>query len=210
MQEKFLMFRFRTAALVALMGAVTAATIPAAAQNTMGGMDMSHARYSQAPVYTGAPTLPLTLSVIVAGGGPSNFDSTKLVGVLAGSLTDAEVKKLSAQFGADNVGSFLKTFNFVISDSLRLVMAAKVPLPSTPAPSPTDGKALSAALYTAGVTPAGNFDVEYMLDHLVSHPIHLQVMDDINNDPAQGTKADGNYHAVLTQAVLDLKAAYKL
>ncbi len=60
------------------------------------------------------------------------------------------------------------------------------------------------------MTPAGNFDVEYMLDHLVSHPIHLQVMDDINNDPAQGPKADGNYHAVLTQAMLDLKAAYKL
>ena len=204
------MFRFRTAALVALMGAATAATNPAAAQNTMGGMDMSHARYSQAPVYTGAPTLPLTLSVVVAGGGPAKFDSAKLVGVLAGSLTDAEVKKLSGQFGADNVGSFLKTFNFVIGDALRLVQKNNIALPSAPAPAPTDGKALSAALYTAGVTPSGNFDVEYMLDHLVSHPLHLQIMDDINADPAQGTKADGNYHAVLTQAVLDLKAAYKL
>lgn len=204
------MFRFRTAALVALMGSLVAVAHPAAAQNAMGSMDMSHARYSQAPVFTGSPTLPLTLSVVIAGGGPGNFDSAKLVGVLAGPLTDAEVKKLSGQFGSDNVGSFLKTFNFVIADALRLVKQNNVALPSTPLPAPTDGKALSAALYTAGVTPSGRFDVEYMLDHLVSHPLHLQIMDDINNDPALGPKADGNYHAVLTQAVLDLKTAYNL
>jgi hypothetical protein len=209
MQESS-MFRFRSAALVALLGALTAATLPAAAQDTMGGMPMSHARYSGAPVFTGSPTLPLTLSVVVAGGGPANFDSAKLVGVLAGPLTDAEVKKLSGQFGPDNVGSFLKTFNFVIADALRLVKQNNIALPSTPLPAPNDGKALSAALYTAGVTPAGNFDVEYMLDHLVSHPLHVQIMDDINNDPALGTRADGNYHAVLTQAMLDLKSAYNL
>jgi hypothetical protein len=209
MQESS-MFRFRSAALVALLGALTAATLPAAAQNTMGGMPMSHARYSGAPVFSGSPTLPLTLSVVVAGGGPANFDSAKLVGVLAGPLTDAEVKKLSGQFGPDNVGSFLKTFNFVIADALRLVKQDNIALPSTPLPAPNDGKALSAALYTAGVTPAGNFDVEYMLDHLVSHPLHVQIMDDINNDPALGTRADGNYHAVLTQAMLDLKSAYNL
>jgi len=201
------MFRFRTAALVALLGSLTAATLPAGAQDAMGGM---HARYSPAPVYTGAPALPLTLSVVVAGGGPKSFDSTKLVGVLAGSLTDAEVKKLSGQFGADNVGSFLKTFNFVISDALALVQKNKVALPSTPAPAPTDGKALAAALYTAGVTPSGNFDVEYMLDHLVTHPLHVQIMDDIDANNDLGPKADGNYHAVLTQAMMDLKAAYKL
>jgi hypothetical protein len=201
------MFRFRTAALAALLGSLTAATVPAGAQDAMSGM---HARYSPAPVYTGAPALPLTLSVVVAGGGPSSFDSTKLVGVLAGSLTDAEVKKLSGQFGADNVGSFLKTFNFVINDALALVQKNKVALPSTPAPAPSDGKALAAALYTAGVTPAGNFDVEYMLDRLVSHPLHVQIMDDIDANKDLGPKADGNYHAVLTQAMMDLKAAYKL
>jgi len=204
------MIRFRTAALFALLGTLTAATVPAAADDAMGGMNMDHARFSKAPVYTGAPNLPLTLSVVVAGGGPAKFDSAKLVGVLAGSLTDAEVKKLSDQFGADNVGSFLKTFNFVISDALALVQKNKVALPSAPAPAPTDGKALAAALYTAGVTPAGNFDVEYMLDHLVTHPLHLQIMSDIDANPELGGKADGNYHAVLTQAMTDLKAAYKL
>jgi hypothetical protein len=201
------MLRFRSAA-AALVAGLAVATLPAVAQT--GAMDMSHARYSAAPVYAGAPKLPLTLSVVVAGGGPTSFESSKLIGVLAGSLTDAEVKKLSNQFGADNVGSFLKTFNFVINDSLKLVKQNNVALPSTPVPSPADGKALSAALYTQGVTPSGKFDVEYMLDHLVTHSIHVQVMDDIDANPDLGPKADGNYHAVLTQAMIDLKSAYKL
>ncbi|HEX3469059.1 MAG TPA: hypothetical protein VHT05_13355 [Candidatus Elarobacter sp.] len=203
------MFRIRSVALLALLGALTAAANPAAAQG-MGGMDMGHARYSQAPVFTGSPTLPLTLSIVVAGGGPSDYKTTRLIGVLAGSAADAEEKKLADQFGSDNVVSFVKTFDFVIADALKLVQQHNVALPSAPAPSPTDGRALSAALYTAGVTPSGTFDVEYMLDHLVSHPLHVQIMDDIDNDPALGPKADGNYHAILTQAVLDLKAAYKL
>ncbi|HEY0614290.1 MAG TPA: hypothetical protein VGC96_06600 [Candidatus Elarobacter sp.] len=204
------MIRFRMAALAALAGSLTAATLPAAAQDAMGGAHADHARYSPAQVYTGAPNLPLTLSVVVAGGGPAAFDSTKLVGVLAGSLTSAEVAKLSNQFGADNVGSFLKTFDFVISDALALVKKNNVALPSAPAPAPGDGKALAAALYGAGVTPAGTFDVEYMLDRLVTHPLHVQIMNDIDANPQLGAKADGNYHAVLTQAMLDLKAAYSL
>jgi hypothetical protein len=204
------MIRTRTAALLALLGTLSAASVPAGAQDAMSGMRMDHARFSPAPVYTGAPNLPLTLSVVVAGGGPAKFDSTKLVGVLAGSLTQAEVTKLTGQFGADNVGSFLKTFDFVIHDALALVQKNNVPVPAAPMPAPTDGKALAAALYGAGVTPAGSFDVEYMLDHLVTHPLHVQIMNDIDADPQLGPKADGNYHAVLTQAVLDLKAAYNL
>jgi len=203
------MFRLRTAALFALTGILTAAAAPAGAQESMS-MRTDRARYSPAPVYTGAPNLPLTLSVVVAGGGPAKYDSAKLVGVLAGSLTDAEVKKLSDQFGGANVGLFLKTFNFVINDALALVKKNNVVLPSAPVPAPSDGKALAAALYGAGVTPAGNFDVEYMLDRLVTHPLHVQIMDDIDANPELGPKADGNYHAVLTQAVMDLQAAYKL
>jgi hypothetical protein len=203
------MFSLRSAALVALAATLTAATVPASAQS-MSGMSTSKARYSPAGVYTGAPELPLTLAVVGAGGGPSAFDSAKLVGVLAGPLTQAEVAKLGKQFGSANVGSFLKTFDFVINDSLKIVTAEKVALPSTPAPDPSDGKALSAALYKAGVLPSGKFDVEYMLDHLVTHKIHVQVMDDIDADKGLGPVADANYHKVLTQAMLDLKGAYKL
>jgi hypothetical protein len=170
---------------------------------------MDHARFSKAPVYTGAPALPVTLSMIEAGGGPSNFDSTKLVGVLAGDKTSAEVASLQAKFGADNVKSFLDVFTFVVDDAVAKVTAAKVALPDTPSPSPTDGKALAAALYTLGVNPdTKTFDVEYMLDGLVTHPIHVAVMNDI--DAKYGKPADANYHAVLTQAMTDLKAVYGL
>jgi len=199
------MIRSRIAAVAALAVTVSAAMAPAGAADSMAGMD--HARFSPAAVYTGAPNLPLTLSLIAAGGGPSNFQTTKLVGTLAGPLTQAELQSLTAKFGADNVTSFVDVFNFVIADALKIVTAAKVPLPAQPAVDPTDGKGLSTALYTAGVSN-GNFDVEYMLDNLVSHPIHVQIMNDI--DAKYGAKADGNYHAVLTQAMSDLKAAYKL
>lgn len=204
------MFRLRTAALAATLAVSATAMLPAVAADKMAGMPMDKARYSDVGTYTGAPNLPLTLSVVVAGGGPQKFKAATLVGTLAGSLTDAEVKSLTAKFGAAGVGSFLDTFDFVIADALRLVEQNHIALPATPAPAPTDGKALSAALYTAGVTSEGRFDVEYMLDHLTSHPLHVQIMNDIDADSKLGPKADANYHVVLRQAMLDLKSAYKL
>jgi hypothetical protein len=184
---------------------LTAVALPSFAQMSS---DAPKARYSSATAYTGAPQLQTTLSMVIAGGGPKDFSSTKLVGVLAGDKTQAEVESLTKKFGADNVKSFLNVFNFVVTDSLKYVTEAKIALPSTPSPDPKDGKALAAALYKLGVTPAGSFDVEYMLDGLVSHDIHVKVMDDINKkfSPA----ADGNYHAVLTQAMMDLKSVYQL
>jgi hypothetical protein len=169
--------------------------------------DAPRARFSNVESYVGAPNLPLTLSMIEAGGGPSDFKTVKLVGVLAGAQTSAEVKKLTDEYGAKDVGSFLDVFNYVVSDALRIVTEKKIALPTTPDPSPTDGKALSAALLKAGTSPQG-FDVEYMLDNLVSHPIHVQVMLDI--DKKFGRYADANYHTVLQTAMTDLKGAYNL
>jgi hypothetical protein len=184
------------------LAAALALVAPAAdAQST------TQARFSTTGVYNGAPVLPLTLSMIEAGGGPAHFDSVTLVGALAGPSTKAEVAKLTKQFGAAKLKSFLDVFNFVVSDSLAIVTKKKIALPSSPNPNPKDGKALSAALYTAGLED-GHYNVEIMLDHLVSHPIHVQVMNDI--DAKYSIPVDANYHIILTQAVLDLKAAYKL
>lgn len=194
-----------TLAAGAALTALCALSLPPASAQ-MSSSDMS-ARFSKAGVYAGAPNLPLTLSMIVAGGGPTAFKSTTLVGTLAGANTKAEVAKLTKQFGAKNVQSFLTVYDFVVADSLKIVTAKKIALPAAPSPDPKDGKALSAALYTAGVS-GGRYNVEIMLDHLVSHPIHVQVMDDI--DAKYSSAADANYHIILTQAVLDLKAAYKL
>jgi hypothetical protein len=158
-------------------------------------------------VYTGAPALPVTLSMIVAGGGPSNFSTATLLKTLTGPLFDPEVAKLSKQYGKDQVAQFLKTFDFVVSDSLRIINEKKIALPSDPNPDPKNGSALAAALWGAGQTGEG-YNVEVMLDRAVSHPIHLQVMNDI--DAKYGLAADAQYHAILTTAMKDLAGAYHL
>ncbi|MBV8283562.1 MAG: hypothetical protein JO241_04490 [Candidatus Eremiobacteraeota bacterium] len=164
-------------------------------------------RFSGPGVYTGTPALPVTLSMVIAGGGPSDFQTVTLVKALAGDKADAEVASLKAKFGADKVTNFVTIFPFVVSDSLKIAKAKGVALPSTPNPDPKDGKALSKALWDAGQTGHG-FSVEVMLDRAVSHGIHDQVMTDI--DAKYGVAKDADYHAVLNQAMHDLATVYGL
>lgn len=158
-------------------------------------------------VYTGAPALAVTLSMVEAGGGPNNFSTVTLLKTLTGPLFDPEVAKLTKEYGKAQVAQFLKTFDFVVSDSLKIVGEKKIALPSQPNPNPKDGKALATALWQAGQSGEG-FNVEVMLDRAVSHPIHVQVMKDI--DAKYGLAADAQYHAILTTAMKDLAAAYHL
>ena len=60
------------------------------------------------------------------------------------------------------------------------------------------------ALTAAGVYDSKHdFDTEYMIDHLLSHPIHEQVMNDI--DAKLGKRADAYYHAVFAVLISDLR-----
>lgn len=127
--------------------------------------------------------------------------------MLTGPKFDAETGKLTNQYGKAKVDNFLKVFDFVVADSLKIVNEKKVALPKTPSPDPKDGKALAAALWNAGQTGSG-FNVEVMLDRAVSHPIHVQVMKDI--DVKYGIAADADYHAILTTAMHDLASVYGL
>ncbi|HYL27673.1 MAG TPA: hypothetical protein VEW74_07545 [Candidatus Nitrosotalea sp.] len=188
--------------------ALSALGTGAASAKLMANLENSPTRFSgSCCIYTGAPSLALTLSMVEAGGGPSNFSTAALLKVLTGSLFDAEVAKLTKQYGKDQVGQFLKTFDFVVNDSLKIVTEKKIALPSQPKPNPKDGTALAGALWEAGQTGEG-FNVEVMLDRLVSHPIHVKVMTDI--DAKYGLAADAQYHAILTSAMKDLAAAYHL
>jgi hypothetical protein len=195
-------------ALVALTAMLAG---PASAASSMGSM-MAPKKCPPPPRFGGAnycssPKLTNTLSLIVAGGGPAHFSTVTAFGVLADGKAKAEEAKLIKQYGAPAFGQYIKTFDFVIADSLKIVTAAKVALPAAPSPNPKDGKALAAALYTDGVGPTG-FSVEYMLDHLVTHPVHVQVMKDI--DAKYGVPADAAYHVVTLQIFKDLKAVYGL
>src|SRR5580692_11887653 len=84
-----------------------------AADNWLPNVTDTPSRFSGPGVYTGAPQLPLTLSMIVAGGGPSDFKTVTLVKVLAGDKTSAEVASLTKKFGADKVAHFVTIFPFV-------------------------------------------------------------------------------------------------
>lgn len=193
----------------ALIGVLASSASAATMSSKMNSkMSNSNARFG-GTVYTNNPKLTNTLALIVAGGGPSNFSTVKLFGVLAGPVAAPEAAKLQKQYGKAAFAQYIKTFNFVVNDSLKIVTAAKVKLPPSPSPDPKNGKALAAALYKDGIDPKlGAYNVEYMLDHLVTHPVHVQVMKDI--DAKYGAAQDGAYHAVTLQIFKDLKAAYKL
>lgn len=173
----------------------------------MPNVTMQPSRFSGPGMYTGKPALQVTLSMIEAGGGPSNFQTVSLLKTLTGDKFSAEVTKLTKQYGKQKVGNFVTVFQYVVSDSLKIAKQNKVALPSTPAPDPHNGPALAGALWSAGQTGSG-FNVEVMLDRAVSHPIHDQVMKDI--DVKYGIAADADYHAILTTAMHDLASVYNL
>jgi len=189
--------RFSILALALVPVGLFLATPPAYA-------DGPRSRFSDSGSFTGQPSFAVTSSMIAAGGGAKRFDAMAMVRTLAGSDTSAEVAKLQNQYGKDDVSSFLTVMDFVVADTLKIASDKHLSLPG-PNPSPSDGRALASAMYGLGVT-RGSFDVEYMLDQLVSHPVHLQIMDDI--DVKYGRRADANYHKVMQTAMTDLKGAY--
>lgn len=205
------MFSVRKFGALALLAALAApvTTLAAAPKSgmTSSGITNAPSRFSGPGVYNGPPALQVTLSMVEAGGGPSNFNSVTLLKTLTGDKFNAEVTKLTNQYGKAKVDNFIKVFNFVVDDSLKIATAKHVALPKTPNPNPKDGKALAAALWNAGLT-GSSFNVEVMLDRAVSHPIHDQVMKDI--DAKYGIAADADYHAILTTAMHDLANVYAL
>lgn len=202
------MFLLRKAAAMAALVALAVPVCASAQMSAASDLNMQQSsRFSGPGVYTGKPALPVTLSMIVAGGGPSNFSTVTLLKDLTGPLFDPEMAKLTKQYGKEKIGNFVSVFNFVVADSLKIVTDKHVALPKEPSPDPKNGRALAAALWGAGQTPNG-FNVEVMLDRAVSHPIHVQVMKDI--DAKYGLAADADYHAILTTAMHDLASAYHL
>lgn len=193
---------------LAAAAAIVSLCAPAAASaKMMPNVVAQPSRFSGPGVYTGSPALPVTLSMVVAGGGPAHFSTVTLVKDLTGSKFDAEMAKLTSQYGKEKIGNFVTVFDFVVADTLKIVTAKNIALPKTPDPNPNDGKALAAALWGAGQTGNG-FNVEVMLDRAVSHPIHVQVMNDI--DAKYGVAKDADYHAILNTAMHDLASVYGL
>jgi len=163
-----------------------------------------NARYS-GPVYEGAPILKVTASLVKAGGGPGNFSTATAVTAIAGKdLTGKEIAKLTKQYGQDKVNDWIKVNDFAVADALKIATAAGVKLPKANVPA----SKLGATLVKMGIAKDRTYYVEFMLDKLLSHKIHNQVMDDI--DAKFGEPADANYHKVSNQAYYDLAMAMKM
>jgi hypothetical protein len=151
--------------------------------------------------YTGAPDLQATISLVTAGGPAGHFSIVKALTALAGAKTaNAEVAKLTKQYGAKQVASFVAVQNFAVNDAVKIATAAKVPFPA-----PTlHGAALAKRVVTLGLV-GGTYYEGTQLDHLVTNKIHEAVMGHI--DGKFGVAADANYHRIADQAHYDLAQA---
>jgi hypothetical protein len=192
-----------TAAAGGAMSGAAMAPSDTGKDTKMGGE--MHGRFG-GPVYTGAPALNVTAALVAAGGGPEYYSTAKALTAMVGAATvKAEVAKLTKQYGAAEVGMWLKTFDFAVGDSLKIATAAGVKLPA--ADPKMTGKLLATTLATAGTAKDGTFQIEFLLDKAVSHKIHVQVMNDIDKAPGLGKKADLDYHMISNQAFFDVAQA---
>ncbi len=156
------------------------------------------------PIYNGPPALAVTASLVAAGGGASDYSTaTALTNMLGAATVNAEVAKLTKQYGAAKVNLWLKTFDFAVKDSLKIATSAGIKLPA----ATMSGKDLATTLVKAGTAADGTFQIEFLLDKAVSHKIHVQVMNDIDKEPGLGKQADLDYHLISNQAFYDVAQA---
>jgi hypothetical protein len=163
------------------------------------------ARPAGAVMYMGTPDLSLTSAMVDAGGGAKHFSSAELFAWLTGDLKDKEAAKLTAQFGAHDVAEAFQIFDFAVNDTLLIATREKIALPPANPPA-SDRKAFAIALYNAGTTPSGKWDVGYFLEHLITHPIHHEIMHDM--DARFGQQENATFHMILEQMMHDVGVAY--
>lgn len=171
--------------------------------NIKSGPDhgMPEGSAGEGPTYKGSPDLQAAVSLVVAGGPIGNFSIVKAITALAGpAVAKAEVGKLTKQYGAARVGSYVAVQNFAVNDAVKRATAAGVKFPK---PSLT-GATLAKRVVGLGLSD-GTYYEGTQLDHLVSNPIHEAVMNDI--DVKFGMSADANYHLISNQAHYDLAHA---
>lgn len=156
------------------------------------------------PAYLGEPALEATAALVAAGGGAENFDfGNALVAMLGEETVNAEVKKLTDQYGADEVNEFIAGMTWAVNDALMRATEAGVTLPEPPAD--LKGEALARALVKAGVANDGIFWSGYLFDVALSHELHNQVMADIEVEFGHDT--DKLTHKILNQAMYDVAQA---
>ncbi len=151
--------------------------------------------------YAGKPDLQAAISLVVAGGAPKNFSIVKALRALVGTkLANAEIAKLTKQYGSARIAKYVEVQNFAVNDAVRRALAAGVKFPA-----PTlKGTILAKRVVTLGLLD-GTYYEGYFLDHIVTNAIHEAVMSDI--DRTYSLAGDANYHLISNQAHYDLAQA---
>jgi hypothetical protein len=201
------MVSVRTLAAIAIAAALSAGSAALAddMSNSMSNHMGMMGRFG-GPVYTGAPALSVTASLVAAGGGAAHYSTAAaLVSMVGKDTVNAEVAKLQKQYGKDEVNQWLSTFDYAVTDALKHATDAGVKLPEPDAM--LTGTHLAETLVKAGTASDHTFQIEFLLDKAVSHDIHNKVMDDIDNNAQYGKHADLVYHTISNQAFYDLAQA---
>lgn len=155
------------------------------------------------PVYHGSPDLPVTVALVMAGGGPKHFSLVTALNHMLGKKTvNAEVSKLVSEYGKARVGKWVSGIDYAVDDTLKIVKEKSITLPK---PANLSGHQLAAKLVRLGTDHNHVFWAGLLFDHLLSHPIHHQVM--IDTDKHYGSGYDSNYHAITNQAMYDVAHA---
>ena len=189
---------------LATAGRPAAASLPRTATAPAMTMAESHGRFE------GKPDLVLTSSLISAGGGAGDFQSVRLLHVLTGQHFPAELASLQTRFGAPRVAQFTRTFDAFVGLAIADAAANHIALPAPQLILERNSYVLASSLRHSGVMPDGRFDVGFMLEHLLSRPMHVRLMNRVNSDPAVGPAVNADFHIVLTAAMNDLKRLYNL
>lgn len=185
------------------------ASMPAAAASgslaqTVAGNQQAGNNWFGGPVYNGEPDLKTTAALVKAGGGADNFDFSKaLVAMLGEKTVNAEVEKLTGQYGKEDVDDFINGMTFAVKDALKRATEQGIKLPDPP--KDLTGTKLASELVKLGTAPDGTFWAGYMFDQTISHALHNEVMADI--DAKSGQQSDANTHKILNQAMYDVAQA---
>ena len=189
---------------IAFASVAISAEAPAAAPQAQ--MTASAMNWFGGETSLGAPALDVTAALVKAGGGADNFSfSTALVSMLGEKTVNAEVAKLTKQYGHESVTNFINGMTFAVNDGLKRATEAGVTLPA--APADLKGAKLAGTLVSAGTAADGTWWSGLLFDKALSHDIHVKVMQDI--DAKYGHGADENTHKILNQAMYDVAQALK-
>ena len=153
---------------------------------------------AEAIVYHGPPDLELAARLVQAGSNDRGFDSHLLFARLYGPSAQSEGAKLAQRYGKHQVAIFFPMMNYAVADIVRLattVAHAKIPV----VPAHQNPAALQRDLIRAGTVPDGRYDVGYMIERMMTHPLHHQLMQ--NLDGKYGPADNAAFHEILGSVV---------